>query len=1288
MINQGQKRTLTTIFHEVEGQIPANSPVLSCHIIQAEANRETRAVRLTMQAEEICSLQAIQEAEKILKQAYSFSDAALYVIQPKGSCLTDVVGEDYQGIVDFIKQCSPAMIGVLRETKLVPQGNMLWLEMAKDTADLVKRNPCFERLNRYLEKMFESGCKVQIREGHWSEEELKQQRQQAEESRKKLEAIVEQKAAEAAKAAEEAAKQTQEKQVSQEAKKKAKEAGKMVVGSKPVYVQKGPAKKRKSLVESRTAEVTEDGATIIMGRDFIGDYTSINDITENSGKIAFKGKIFSYDTRGIKDNGLLVSFEITDYTNSIMVKFFATAEDEEYCKKQLKPGKWVRICGDAQYDSFIREVSVKAQCIIEDKPPKEVDDAPEKRVELHLHTKMSNMDAVSDVSDLVKQAAAWGHKAIAITDHGVVQAYPEAYLTVKQGKLDIKILYGLECYLVNDDDCDNLDDFDYKKAPTYHCIILVKDLVGLKNLYKLISKSYLEYFYKRPRMPKKLINQYREGLIIGSACEAGEIYQAILHNKPELMKLTEFYDYFEIQPTGNNKFMVRNGIVSSEQALEDLNRQVVELADSLGKMCVATCDVHFMKPRDEIYRRILQAGQGYTDADYQAPLYFRNTNEMLAEFQYLGAEKAYELVVANPNKIADMVDVIQPVPDGTFPPSLENAEEDLRNMSVEKAKSIYGDPLPPIVEERLEKELNSIIKNGFAVMYMIAQKLVSKSNSDGYLVGSRGSVGSSFVANMSGITEVNSLPAHYVCPNCKHSEFFNDGSYPCGFELPDKECPACGTPLKKDGYDIPFETFLGFDGDKAPDIDLNFSGDYQGRAHKYTEELFGEGYVFRAGTIATVADKTAYGFVKKYYEGKGANLRSAELNRITKGCTGVRRTTGQHPGGIMIVPKTKEIYDFSPIQHPADDPTSDIITTHFDYHFLHDSILKLDILGHDDPTVIRMLEDLTGVDATTIEIGEKRTMSLFSSTEALGVTPEDIDSQVGTFAIPEFGTAFVRQMLVDTMPTGFSELIRISGLSHGTDVWLGNAQELIKQGLCTLSDAICCRDDIMIYLIHKGLPPKASFKIMESVRKGKGLTPENVEMMQEHNVPEWYIESCRKIKYMFPKAHAAAYVMMAFRIAWFKVYYPEAFYATFFTVRADEFDVETCAMGQETAKHTMALLKEKGNDATAKDDGLMKILEVANEMYARGFSFLPVDLYKSDAKKFCIEDGKLRPPFNALQGLGTSAAEKIVAERANGPFMSIEDFHNRTKVSKTIVELLRRLGCFEGMTESDQLTLF
>ncbi len=1279
-VNKG----ILDIFREAADRIPEDSGIMSCVIRQISVNKDKRSVRVFMETESECSLGDVVLAEDILKKLYDFSSIEIYVNHSGSADKDHILGKDFEHIKNFLIYKNPSMIGVLKETGFEWENNVLKVYMPENCIDMVKRYGCFEALRNYLTNMLGNNYGLVLTRKFMTDEEIKEKNRIKEEIRCHVDEEMENRAAEYTASVH---KEPEIREVSEILSKGAK-SGKIVVGAEPVYVKKGAPRKRRSIEESRSAEITENGDAIIMGKDFIGEITELNDVNDNSGKIAVTGKIFSYDSRAIKDGGLLVSFEITDYTNSITVKFFASAEDEEYCKKQIKPGKWVRIYGEAQYDSFIREVSIKAQCIIEYKPPKEQDNAVEKRVELHLHTKMSNMDAVSDVSDLIKQAADWGHPAVAITDHGVVQAYPEAYKTVKSGKLDIKIIYGVECYLVNDDSVDNLEDFDYKAVPSYHCIILVKNFTGLKNLYKLISESYLNYFYKRPRMPKKLINKYREGLIIGSACEAGEIYKAVMNNSPNLMELCEFYDYFEIQPIGNNRFMVRNGMVKDDSELEDINRRITRLADSLGKLCVATCDVHFLKPRDEVYRRILMAGQGYSDADYQAPLYFRNTEDMLKEFQYLGENKAYEVVVTNTNKIAEMIDVIQPIPDGTFPPSLDNAEEDLRNMSIKKAKEIYGENLPPLVEKRLEKELNSIIKNGFAVMYMIAQKLVSKSNSDGYLVGSRGSVGSSFVANMAGITEVNSLPAHYICTHCKHSEFITDGSYDCGFDMPDKNCPDCGEPMKKDGYDIPFETFLGFDGDKAPDIDLNFSGDYQGRAHKYTEELFGEGYVFRAGTIATVADKTAYGFVKKYYENKGVNLRSAEINRITNGCTGVRRTTGQHPGGIMIVPKTKDIYDFSPIQHPADDPDSDIITTHFDYHFLHDSILKLDILGHDDPTVIRMLEDITGVDAKSIVIGEEKTMSLFSSTEALGVSPEDIDSKVGTFAIPEFGTAFVRQMLVDTMPKEFSELIRISGLSHGTDVWLNNAQELIRQGKCTLSEAICCRDDIMIYLIHKGLEPKISFKIMESVRKGKGLTQENIEMMKEHNVPDWYIESCMKIKYMFPKAHAAAYVMMAFRIAWFKVYYPEAFYATFFTVRADEFDVETCAMGVDRLKHTMSMIKEKGNDATAKEEGLYKILEVANEMYARGIEFLPVDLYKSDAKKFIIEDGRLRPPFNALQGLGTAAAEKIAAERDIAPFMSVEDFRNRTKVSKTIVDLLKKLGCLEGLTETDQLTLF
>jgi len=897
------------------------------------------------------------------------------------------------------------------------------------------------------------------------------------------------------------------------------------------------------------------------------------------------------------------------------------------------------------------------------------------------------MDSVCDISELIKQASDWGHKAVAITDHGVVQAYPEAYETVITRKLDIKIIYGVESYLLNDDDCDNPEDFDYKSAHPYHCIILVKNLTGLKNLYKLISESYLNYFYKSPKMPKKLIEKYREGLLIGSACESGEVYQAVLKGDPKLPDISKFYDYFEIQPLGNNKFMLRNEIVKNEQELKDINLKIVKLADESGKLCVATCDVHFLKKNDEIYRRILMAGQKYDDADHQAPLYFRNTEEMLKEFEYLGSDRAQEVVVDNTNRIADMIENIQPIPSGTFYPSLDNSKEHLEEISYKRAKEIYGDELPGLVRERMEKELKSIIGNGFSVMYMIAQKLVKKSMDDGYLVGSRGSVGSSLIANMAGITEVNSLPAHYICPGCKYSEFITDGSYGCGFDLPDKKCPNCGENLKKDGYDIPFETFLGFEGDKTPDIDLNFSGDYQARAHKYTEELFGEGYVYRAGTINTIADKTAYGFVKNYFEEKDARLRSAEINRITKGCTGVKKTTGQHPGGIVIIPKDKEVFDFTPIQHPADDAETDIITTHFDFNFLHDSILKLDILGHDDPTMIRMLEDLTGVDAKTIEIGEKSTMSLFSSTKALGVKPEDIGSETGTLAVPEFGTGFVRQMLVDTKPKKFSELISISGLSHGTDVWLGNAQELIKSGK-TLSEAICCRDDIMIYLIHKGLPSKSAFKIMEDVRKGKGLTADNKKIMEEHKVPDWYIESCVKIKYMFPKAHAAAYVMMAFRIAWYKVYYPLAFYAAFFTVRADEFDAEICSMGRDKLQNSMDKINEKGNDMTPREESLLKVLEVVNEMYARGFEFLPVDLYKSDSRKFLIEESRIRPPFNAISGLGDQAAEKIVSERKLSSFMSVDDLKNRTKLSKTVIESLRRMGCLEGLTETDQLTLF
>ncbi|MCX7711836.1 MAG: PolC-type DNA polymerase III [Clostridia bacterium] len=1222
-----------------------------------------------------------------------------------------------------------------------------------------------------------------------------------------------------------------------------------------------------------------DMSCVIHGKPFNDSLMKMSEVTQDSGKVAVWGDVFRVESREIRGGRYIFMFDATDYTSSLTFKFFVEKDDIDLIQEQIKDGVRVKIRGEAQYDKFSRELAVMTSDILELEKEEKTDTAEVKRVELHLHTQMSSMDAVTPAKELVKRAAKWGHRAVAITDHGVVQAFPDAFDAGKKNK--IKILYGVECYILDDsvpivynpnghsvDDAfvvldiettglnaekdkiteigavkvingkivekfssfvnpevpipsfitkltgitndmvadaptiepvmlellefingavvvahnapfdlgflrhfakamgehihhpvldtlqlcrkmfpqldryklnlvanhlgiklenhhravddskataqifikclemlkekgvQTIDDIenafseceDFTKADSYHAIILVKNNTGLKNLYKIISESHLKYYYRKPRVPKKLLMKHREGLILGSACEAGELYSAILNNKSddEISKIVRFYDYLEIQPLRNNQFLINNGKVSGLEDLKNINRKIVKLGEKHKKLVVATCDVHFMDPGDEVFRRILMAGQGFSDADNQAPLYLRTTDEMLEEFAYLGKEKAFEVVVSNTNKIADMVEEIAPVPAGTFPPKMEGAEEEIQRLAEDKAKEIYGVPLPEVVQQRLEKELNSIIKNGFAVMYLIAQKLVWKSVSDGYLVGSRGSVGSSFVANMAGITEVNSLQPHYICenPECKYSEFILDGTYDCGFDMPEKDCPKCGKPLKKDGYDIPFETFLGFDGDKEPDIDLNFSGEYQPVAHKYTEELFGEGHVFRAGTIASVAEKTAYGFVKNYLDERGVVVTNAEINRLVKGCTGVKRTTGQHPGGIMIVPQDKEIYDFSPIQRPADDTDSTIITTHFDYHFLHGSILKLDILGHDDPTVIRMLEDLTGVNARTIPIGEKRTMAIFGSTEPLGVKPEDINSDVGTFAIPEFGTKFVRQMLVDTKPTTFSELIRISGLSHGTDVWLNNAQDLIRDGVATLPQCICCRDDIMIYLMHKGLPPKTAFKIMEDVRKGKGVKEEYEQVMRENKVPDWYIQSCKTIKYMFPKAHAAAYVMMAFRIAWFKVYHPEAFYVTYFTVRADEFDAQLMTRGQDKVRNAIREIEQKGNNMTQKEKNVLTILEVANEMYARGIKFLPVDLYKSDAVKFQITPDGIRPPLNALQGLGTSAAQNIVEARKGGNFLSVDDLRVKAKISKSVIEILQQNGCLEGLPESNQLSLF
>ena len=1259
-----------------------------------------------------------------------------------------------------------------------------------------------------------------------------------------------------------------------------------------------------TIVETETdvpemPEEADEDTPLILGKNMniTAPLVKVADLGVDDGQVSLDGEIIYMEDRELKNGKTLLSFDLYDGSSTMTCKAFLPKESAKKIIKRLGKVKGIKIEGNAQMDSFSNELTVMANTIIEGNGVKKEirqDNAEVKRVELHMHTKMSQMDAVTSAEDLIKRAIKWGMKSIAITDHGVVQAFPEAYHLVGDDNPDIKIIYGVEAYLAPDntksiyngkgqdidatycvldlettgfsatndriteigimkvknkevidefscfvnpgrhipervtevtnitdemvkdaetieqvfpkmleflgdqentvivahnanfdvgflkqnakrlgydfdysyldtlslakdlfpdykkyklgkiaenlgikvevahralDDVDTtvkvfnvmidmlkekgakkLEDIDevaadpaakaeeYKKLKTYHAIILAKNYVGLKNLYKLVSFSHLDYFYRKPRILKSLYKKYSEGLILGSACEAGELYQAIEQGRPdeEIEEIAQDYDYLEIQPIGNNQFLIRNGIMRDEEDLRDINRKIVALGEKLNKPVVATCDVHFMDPQDEIYRRILEAGQKYDDADNQAPLYLRTTEEMLKEFEYLGEEKAYEVVVTNTNKISDMCEQISPISPEKCPPHIPGCEEDIKNIAYQKAHELYGDPLPKIVQDRLDKELDSIISNGYSVMYIIAQKLVWKSNEDGYIVGSRGSVGSSLAAFMTGITEVNSLQPHYRCPNCKYSEF-EDYGVGNGFDLPDKDCPKCGHKLTKDGMDIPFETFLGFNGDKEPDIDLNFSGEYQAKAHKYTEVIFGKGTTFKAGTVGTVADKTAYGYVRGYFEDRGIPMNRAEMQRLSVGCTGIKRTTGQHPGGIIVVPKGREIYEFTPVQHPADDPNSDIITTHFDYHSIDGNLLKLDILGHDDPTVIRMLQDLTGIAPTDVPLDDKETMSIFNSTEALGVTPEQIHSEVGTYGIPEYGTKFARGMLLDTKPTTFDELIRLSGLSHGTDVWLGNAQTLIEQGVVTLQEAICCRDDIMIYLIKKGLPPDKSFKIMEAVRKGKvakGKEPkwkdEYIPLMKEHDVPDWYIKSCEKIKYMFPKAHAAAYVTNAFRIAWFKVHIPLAYYAAYYSIRAKAFDAQYMIFGKEKVKNKMKEIEMKNQkkEATKAELDMYDDLEIVLEMYERGFEFLPVDIYESEASKFKIQDNKLRPPLNSIPGFGTVAAQGIVNARKDGKFMSIDDLKIRAKIGASGAELLKQFGCLEGMSQSNQLSLF
>ena len=1234
---------------------------------------------------------------------------------------------------------------------------------------------------------------------------------------------------------------------------------------------------------------------VIYGRDFEEECMEIEKIDGPIGEVVIRGKILSVDTREIRNEKTIIIFSVTDFTDTIVLKIFAGNDDVPELLKEISGGKFVRVKGVATIDKFDSELTIGSIVGIKkcaDFTTVRMDTSVEKRIELHCHTKMSDMDGVSDVKDIVRRAMKWGHKAIAITDHGDVQAFPDANHTVPSDS-DFKVIYGVEAYLVDDlkgmvTDSQNQDldadyvvfdlettgfspetnriieigavkvqngkivdnfstfvnpqvpipfrieqltsindsmvidapviadilpefmkfcegcvmvahnaDFDMsfikkncqrldidckptivdtvalarvllpnlnrfkldtvakalgvslenhhravddagctaeifvkfiemlrergmstldevnamgtssvqnvQKMPTYHAIILATCDQGRTNLYKLISLAHIKYYHRRPRIPKSEFIRYRDGLLIGSACEAGELYRAILNGRPEeeISRLVNFYDYLEIQPLGNNAFLVRDedSPVASNDDLIEINKKIVRLGEQFHKPVVATCDVHFLDPEDEIYRRIIMAGQGFKDADEQAPLFLRTTEEMLKEFAYLGSEKAEEVVITNTNRIADMCEKISPVRPDKCPPVIENSDQMLRDICYNKAHKMYGDPLPEIVQERLDRELNSIISNGYAVMYIIAQKLVWKSNEDGYLVGSRGSVGSSFVATMSGITEVNPLHAHYLCKHCQYSDFDSDlvksFSGRSGCDMPDKLCPRCGKPLSKEGFDIPFETFLGFKGNKEPDIDLNFSGEYQSKAHKYTEVIFGEGQTFKAGTIGTLADKTAFGYVKNYYEERGVHKRNCEIDRIVLGCVGVRRTTGQHPGGIVVLPMGEQIYTFTPIQHPANDMTVDITTTHFDYHSIDHNLLKLDILGHDDPTMIRMLQDLTGVDPTQIPLDDKAVMSLFQDTSALGITPDDlVNCQLGALGIPEFGTDFAMGMLIDTQPKEFSDLVRIAGLSHGTDVWLGNAQTLIQEKKATISTAICTRDDIMIYLISMGLDSEESFKIMENVRKGivaKGKCdkwPEWKQDMIDHNVPDWYIWSCEKIKYMFPKAHAAAYVMMAWRIAYCKVFYPLAYYAAYFSIRATAFSYELMCQGKEKLEGYMHEYEKRKDELSKKEQDTYKDMRLVQEMYARGFEFLPLDIYKSEPHHFQIVDGKLLPALNTIDGLGDNAAVAIAEAAKDGIFLSKDDFRERTKVSKTTIELMSDLGLFGDMPESNQLSLF
>ncbi len=1445
--------TFKTVFSQYLSA-PIIDSVAEGKIYDVKLNKERRILDVYATFDKLVCAEDVFATQRLIKSsAMQFSAVTIH---PKFN--SSLFATDYfKDLVEFLKVETPSLNGTLNDAQLFRKDNVLTVKLAHGGLSLLMAKNFTVLFQEILKKMFSLSFEIDYSgtteiDGD-SDEYIEQINSvQKNINRKKLEEL------------------SQLYEFEEKSDTSASATPKII---------------EKRVGEYALPQIIPESVRPLYGRVTKGKIIPIEKIAYDTGRATIWGDIFALEWKETKSGDKnIITFDITDYTSSITVKVF---NNKNECRvlENLKKGSAVICSGDVEFDKYAGEIVLNARSISTVDKVKVGDNAPKKRVELHLHTNMSQMDAVTDAGTLVRRAYEFGHPAIAITDHGVAQAFPDAMNAAEDINRDenkIKVIYGVEAYFMDDlvdsvegnsnanlndtfvcfdiettglsaknekiteigavkisngevvdtfstfvnpekpipqriveltgitdamvkdapsqsdavrafldfcgesvlvahnapfdtsfikvacknmgveynytsldtvaicrailpdiknckldtvatylrlgsfnhhravDDaqilskiflslCNRLkDDYnifdvkdintkiaggDFKKLPTYHQIILVKNNTGLKNLYKLISLSHLNYFYRRPRIPKSELVKHREGLIIGSACEAGELYRAIIAGKQwgELKGIASFYDYLEIQPNGNNEFMLRNGTVSSITELEKINRTIIKLGDELGIPVVATGDVHFMNPHDSDYRKVLMAAQGFSDADNQAPLYFRTTAEMLDEFSYLGEDRAYEVVVENPNKIADSCDWVRPIPKGNFPPFIDGAEEELVSITWERAKAKYGDPLPEIVKARLDKELNSITTYGFSVLYMTAQKLVAKSEEYGYLVGSRGSVGSSFVATMSGISEVNPLCPHYICPNCKNSEFITDGSYGSGFDLPAKKCPVCGTEYDRDGHEIPFETFLGFKGDKVPDIDLNFSGEVQSRVHRYTEDLFGKDNVFKAGTISTVADKTAIGFVKKYCEERSKSMNKAEINRLAAGSTGAKRTTGQHPGGMVVVPRGMEVYDFCPVQHPANDVNSDNITTHFDFHSIHDTICKLDELGHDVPTIYHYLEEFTGIPVMEVSMSDPQVMSLFTSTEALGVTPEDIDAQTGTFSMPELGTPFVRQMLVDAQPKTFTDLLQISGLSHGTDVWIGNAADLIKEGTCTISEVIGTRDSIMTYLMHKGLDPGMAFKIMEIVRKGKAtklLTQEHIDAMKEHDVPQWYIDSCMKIKYMFPKAHAAAYMIAALRLGWYKVHKPLEYYAAYFTVRNDNFDGATLIKGKQAVKDKIRDINQKGFDATAKEKQEVPNLQIMNEMLCRGIEVLPVDIYKSDSKRFLIEDGKIRLPFCSLSGIGEAAAESLAEVGKISEYMSIEDMIQKTKVNKAVIEILRECGCLDGMPESSQMSLF